>query len=572
MQAIFWFHPLVWNIPSAHNLACEQEADRVASSQLEDRSVYPQMLARLTLRVLALPAVETQLALNGTSQIARRLHHLKKGKVGGWRWKHSAAATALAAFLFLLTNGCNLSHQSGGNSPANIEFKKVLVVIQDEDGRPIQGASIQPYAFRVKGIHGADGYGWNTKLFGPAEKVTTDPDGKAWLKYPVESIPEEKEFTRSLIFSIYHTEFSTTRIQDYSIEGTNDPIQMTRGIPLEITAYHGADHQPVSDFIPNLNGEDVRLEDWTNMDNGARAYHKLSPGGHLIQLMGKLPSGKIGFSETLAFTAEKGKSCQFAVELKPGIRLEGRLDDQVPRPIKNGRVMIDVRPKEYPAMTVIHDFYDLDQTNGGRSFWHSYRPINKDGTFVFESVPPGEVDVFLLGDGFVSKSIGQLQNRYQDGLKKVNTGIAIPQPFPLTSPITKIEVVTEPTATLEFIATTKKGLPIEGIEAGLNPSVFRMQGPVGFLKESSEAPYREVSPLPDLVFEGKTDIDGTLLIKNIPAENRGFDVDSTKYQVPLQDVKGGRDRWVRTTFSPGETNKLVMVMEPKGADFIGTAK
>ena len=69
------------------------------------------------------------------------------------------------------------------------------------------------------------------------------------------------------------------------------------------------------------------------------AYHKLSPGGHLLQLMGRLPSGEIVYSEGFAFTAEKGKDYNFALEMKPGIRLEGRLDDQVPRPVKNGRVL-----------------------------------------------------------------------------------------------------------------------------------------------------------------------------------------------------------------------------------------
>ena len=69
-------------------------------------------------------------------------------------------------------------------------------------------------------------------------------------------------------------------------------------------------------------------EDWQKMDNGAFAFHKLSPGGHLLQLMGRLPSGEIVYSETFPFTAEKGKEYNFSLEMKPGIRLEGRIDDQ----------------------------------------------------------------------------------------------------------------------------------------------------------------------------------------------------------------------------------------------------
>ncbi len=55
MKALFWFHPLVWKLPEAHNLACEEEADRVASSQMENRASYARILARLTLQVLAVP-------------------------------------------------------------------------------------------------------------------------------------------------------------------------------------------------------------------------------------------------------------------------------------------------------------------------------------------------------------------------------------------------------------------------------------------------------------------------------------------------------------------------------------
>jgi beta-lactamase regulating signal transducer with metallopeptidase domain len=71
MQAICWFHPLVWNVPGAHNLACEEEADRIAAGQFADRGSYAQWLARLALRVLALPNLETELTLNGTAQIVQ---------------------------------------------------------------------------------------------------------------------------------------------------------------------------------------------------------------------------------------------------------------------------------------------------------------------------------------------------------------------------------------------------------------------------------------------------------------------------------------------------------------------
>jgi len=90
LQAVCWFHPLVWCVPAAHTLACEQEADRLAAGQLPDQESYARLLARLALRVLALPAVETRLTLNGSSQIARRLRHLAQ-PARTWNWRHTAA-------------------------------------------------------------------------------------------------------------------------------------------------------------------------------------------------------------------------------------------------------------------------------------------------------------------------------------------------------------------------------------------------------------------------------------------------------------------------------------------------
>ncbi len=105
MQAFCWFHPLVWHVPAAHNLACEEEADRIACAQFGDRRSYAQWLAQLTLRVLALPAVETGLALNGTAQIVQRLNRLKRQGLGAWKWWCSAVGVAVLGLFFFLIYG-----------------------------------------------------------------------------------------------------------------------------------------------------------------------------------------------------------------------------------------------------------------------------------------------------------------------------------------------------------------------------------------------------------------------------------------------------------------------------------
>jgi len=571
MQAVCWFHPLVWKIPAAHNLACEQEADQIASGELKDQNSYRQMLAQLTLRVLAVPAVETQLTLNGSSQIARRLKHLGRRPLGAWNWKYSVTASGVMGLVFLLTAGCHFSKSNPVDSkaPMTVEFKKFLVVVQDEQGKPVEGATILPDGFRVKGIHWVDAYGWNNKLFGPPEKVVTDRDGKAYIKYPVMGIPEERQLTGAVVFSVSHPGFSTVRPQEFSVDGSNDPIRLTNGIELEVSGYVGSDHQHVIDLVPNLNEEIIHQEDWQKSANGVYAFHKLSAGGHVIQLMGRLASGKIVFSESYAFDAGTGKKCSVSLELKPGIRVEGLIDAKVPRPIKNGRVLISVRTKEFPAWNNYAEVDHILKKYPNVHFWKSYRTIAEDGSFVFEGVPPGGLDVIAHGDGFDSKSGGDFSQWSTSGLVKV-AGFALPQPFELAAPITKIEVVTEPTATLEFTATAESGKPVEGAMVYVNPNVVRMGGIFGNMGKSSEEPFRTVPPLPNVEYSGTTDKNGVAVIRNIPSTTRGIEVYHPQFQVPLQQPKGWRDRHLRTSFTPGATNHFTLTLEPKGKNYLGS--
>jgi beta-lactamase regulating signal transducer with metallopeptidase domain len=122
MQAMFWFHPLIWKLPEAHSLACEEEADRLASAAMPDRAAYARVLARLTLRVLALPGLETQLAVNGTAQITHRLHRLQKDP-GAWNWKQTLSACFLVLILALVSVGCDVSSKQNARQLQQLETK-----------------------------------------------------------------------------------------------------------------------------------------------------------------------------------------------------------------------------------------------------------------------------------------------------------------------------------------------------------------------------------------------------------------------------------------------------------------
>ncbi len=154
MKAVFWFHPLVWKIPAAHNLACEEEADRMASCQMGELASYPRILAQLALRVLDIPKVETQLTANGTAQITQRLRHLGLN-LGTWKRNHTYAACGMVLALVLVSAGCKFTQNKDGEKAgknvativpvtgANGNTFKWSGKIIDATGKPVAGATVE---------------------------------------------------------------------------------------------------------------------------------------------------------------------------------------------------------------------------------------------------------------------------------------------------------------------------------------------------------------------------------------------------------------------------------------------
>jgi hypothetical protein len=221
-----------------------------------------------------------------------------------------------------------------------------------------------------------------------------------------------------------------------------------------------------------------------------------------------------------------------------------------------------VRPDEFPAWTNWEQVDAIFKKFPNHNPWQSYRPIAPDGTFVFESVPSGELDLIVHGDGFISKNGGVFVRDF-----------GVPQGFSLRTPLTQIEVKTEPTATLELTATTKDGKPVTGAEVYLNPNVIRIRGGLfGDTPKSSEIPFNPPAPLEKVPYSAKTDEHGVAVIRNVPSFSGGMEMEHPQFQVPLQDLKGWRNRYVHVSFTAGETNRMTMVLEPKGASYIGSPK
>ena len=76
MNAMLWFHPLVWRISSAHQLACEKTCDGVAANYVEDEKSYSAVLARVALLVHTPAANAAFLPMARSAEVVKRLEAL----------------------------------------------------------------------------------------------------------------------------------------------------------------------------------------------------------------------------------------------------------------------------------------------------------------------------------------------------------------------------------------------------------------------------------------------------------------------------------------------------------------
>jgi len=76
VRSLWWFHPLVWRLPSAHQVACETVCDALATQNHSARATYRSLLARLALLVNAQNVFDGNVAMSATAEITRRLRRL----------------------------------------------------------------------------------------------------------------------------------------------------------------------------------------------------------------------------------------------------------------------------------------------------------------------------------------------------------------------------------------------------------------------------------------------------------------------------------------------------------------
>ena len=437
---------------------------------------------------------------------------------------------------------------------------KVRVV--DAKGHPVAKAKVTPWALRSSQGHGLWAKDDKYCDLSPSD-AWTDTNGIATVTYPYYRYRQEQIRTIEVSLRVDHPEFAFLDDVDVKVpRATQEPyeVKLSAGIAVEIRPMlHGKVASPDNlfalwsdgrsgspDFTPRVSGE------------GTLVLSAMRPGANSVLLVKLDGDRATHFSRITDFNLAIGEPKQLDVELRPAVRVRGTLSDNVPRPVRNGRVNAS-------SLNPV-------ATEHTRVEWMTWTPIQSDGTFVIDSWPDDEpIQLIALCDGFIAAN-GSAPEEVANPPAPGSGHIGLPQVFRPRSD-GRIELAMSPLVRCNVTAVDTNDQPAEGVEVLAWPNVLwwnsgsqiyctpLVRGERAVRLRNFSDSLNDVFPDP---WSASTDEHGKASL-GLPSGNELLSVKSDAYELPI--VRGKREVAVR--LARGETTDVTLRLQPRGTETLG---
>lgn len=456
-----------------------------------------------------------------------------------------------------------------GQEPEPQERKKpellmLQVLVVDPDGHPIENATVQPTGLRTK-VEPGSHWGWSEELLGPLPKVQTNAEGIVELPYPKYVIEEIEVGTVTV--SVDHPDFVSFR-EDRSIEDKPAKVELKIGFRIAATAIDAETGNSIKADLYGLVSGDSRLDEWKLSENGNLVSPVFEPNKTWFRIIKTVPGEPNLFSELIEVDpTDRSRVLLRDVKLSKGTRVAGRLDDSVPRPIRNGQV----------AATIVRRGSDGQEFNWkSKWMWYDRATIEEDGTFVFESLPTGEVlQLIPVCDDWVpvNPTKDDIIPFFPEAAERMVTTFSQPQLFRLDAPLVEPILKMAPATSVRVTVVDQAGKPMSGVEVASWPNQIWFDGGSNilgnaysmseWLVESRQNVSRNIGR--ENRYYAKTDEQGVAVIHSMPTgRTEGLVALMKGYQMPLN----GTERDLRIDLKPGVVTEVTIKLQPEGTDVL----
>jgi len=504
-------------------------------------------------------------------------------------------ATNLLLISTLLITSANLSpadEPASTETPKKVDIESITVrlLITSPEGEPIAGATVTPSAMRTR-LERASHYGWDEERHGKLPKAKTDEAGTVEVACP--KFVYEKLEVGEITWLVQHEDYIMFR-EDRSVDDDPAKITLQRGRRIAVTAIDADTKEPIrKNLHASLSGSGGP-DEWATLNNGMLMSRGVDPERSTLRVFALPDDGPIKFSKSINLSEYGNKSRVLLrdLELQTGTRVEGTIDKNVPRPIKNGIVSIHV----ITGLGV--EAYGSYES---RNDWSDWTTIEEDGTFVFESLPRGDVvQMIAVCDGWISvhPTVEDLQ---RVGLEvhqsQISDSRVAPQLALLKGDVATPVIKMQQTAACRVTVLGPDGNPIENAQVYTSPNQISFGGGSTIVGNgySRRAALLAADQIKDLTWGRATrekfvelgimspassrymatsDEKGVAEINTIPGGTKdspltqSIAVHHEDFEQPTGDGRGIR-RQLNVSLVRGETSEVTIKMQKKGTTVIG---
>jgi hypothetical protein len=279
----------------------------------------------------------------------------------------------------------------------NFKWVSSSVRVKDPEGNPVVGAVVRPWELRGTGKSTL----WRDEAHGAAKKVLTDAEGLAMVDCPAIFSEFDRDNVERVSIVISHPDFCSKTLE---LEVRNaDPIvvpeiSLERGEVLRVAGVVPGTKQPLSDCHLLIEDNEIGEADYVVEANGWLRSFPIQKHRRWFRVVRTPPGKPIEFSKPLAWDPDDPSSRTVFAEIRPGVRVKGKVSDDVPRPIKRGHVLAwcgsTARNEAVKGAPIARK---------QPIWWTEWTEIKEDGSFEFPSLPAGYLaQVYAIANDWIS--------------------------------------------------------------------------------------------------------------------------------------------------------------------------
>ncbi len=361
-------------------------------------------------------------------------------------------------------------------TPRQKERRQIVLEVYDEDGKPVQGAKVDILGLRTL-IDRGSSYTWSEEFHGSKPDDVSNEKGEITIDYP-EFVVEQMR-TSVLSILVEHPEFAAKNHEldllkqnrrDAPVYLMRQRVPLQRGVVYQIS--FAGENTPVRPMSTHVMFSDLWRGDkkFSFQPPNTLVSSRRDDQPRIAQVAHRTESGQILFSNVISasdWIKEGELRIVKDVLLSPGHSMSGRIDEAVPRPVKNGSVL---------AQCVYLD--SSDPNNQKRLSFADAVEIQPDGAFKFDSLPRDvPIQLVAMCDGWWSSQpkLKELRNdpEFEPYLKQLQgiDGVSLWPQLVSSSQSDGVFIPMEKTNSVTLKCLDPEGKPLTGAKVSVYPNL-----------------------------------------------------------------------------------------------------